>query len=57
MEENRSPKRLLYVNLDSRRPRRRQRIRWKYKRGRMEEYLVEKSDRKKYITERNSRSY
>jgi hypothetical protein len=29
----------------------------KMKRGRMEEQLVEKSGRKKYITERNGRSY
>jgi hypothetical protein len=52
MEENRIPKRELYMNLQTRlggRPRNR----W----GRVEEYLVGKGGRIVYITERNGRSF
>jgi hypothetical protein len=53
MEENRIPKRVLYMNLESTRPRGRPRNRWKVREdGRM----MESSDRRKYITERKGRS-
>jgi hypothetical protein len=55
MEENRIPKRVLYMNLETRRPRGRPRNRWQDG-GKMEEWLVEKSGRKKYMTGRNGRS-
>jgi hypothetical protein len=44
------------MNLESTRPRGRPRNRWKDVVGMMEEELVEKGGRKKYITERNGRS-
>ena len=53
MEENRIPKRVLYMNLGTTRLRGRPRNRWQ---DRMEEQLVEKGGRKKYMTERNGRS-
>jgi hypothetical protein len=56
MEENRIPKRVLYMNLESTRPRGRPRNRWQDEVRKMEEWLVEKSGRKKYITGRNGRS-
>jgi hypothetical protein len=56
MEENRIPKRVMYMNLESVRPRGRPRNRWQDEVREEEEQLVEKSGRKKYITERNGRS-
>jgi len=53
VEENRIPKRVLYMNLGTTRLRGRPRNRWQ---DRMEEQLVEKGGRKKYMTERNGRS-
>jgi hypothetical protein len=53
MEENRIPKTVMYMNLESIRPRGRPRNRWQDEVREEEEQLVEKSDRKKYITERN----
>ena len=57
-EENRIPKTVLYVykNLGTTRLRGRPRKYGKMKWGRMEEWLVQKGGRKKYITERNGRS-
>jgi len=57
MEGNRIHKRLLYMNLGTTRLRGRPRNRWQdevREDGRM---LVEKGGRKKYITERNGRSF
>jgi hypothetical protein len=51
MEENIIPKRVLHMNLELTRPRGKPRNRWQ---DEMRE--VEKSGRKKYITERNGRS-
>jgi hypothetical protein len=56
MEENRIPKTVLYMNLETTRLSGRPRNRWQdevREDGRMK---MEKSDRKKYITERNGRS-
>jgi hypothetical protein len=55
MEEKRIPNRELYMNLESTRPRGTPRNRWKDG-VRMDEQLVEKSGRKKYITERSGTS-
>jgi hypothetical protein len=56
MEENRIPKRVLhsYMNLESTRPRGKQRNRWQDEVR--ENGMVEKSGRKNYITERNGRN-
>jgi hypothetical protein len=54
MEENRIPKRVLYMNLETR-LRGRPRNTWQDK-VRMKEQLVEKGCRAKYVTERNGRS-
>jgi len=56
MEENRIPKRVLYMKLGTTRLRGRPRNRWQNEVGRMEEELVENGGRKKYITDRNGRS-
>jgi hypothetical protein len=56
MEENRIPKRVLYINLETTRLRGRPRNRWQGKVREDERLLVEKSGRKKYITERNRRN-
>ena len=56
MEENRIPKRVLYMNLETTRPRGRPRNRWLDEvRGRMEEWSAERSGRKKRMTGRNGR--
>jgi hypothetical protein len=57
MEENRIPKRVLYMNLGTRRLRGRPRNRWQdeCERGQKNSW-VEKGGRKKYVTERNGRS-
>jgi hypothetical protein len=56
VEGNRITKTVLYMNLGTRRLRGRPRNGWQDEMRRMEEYLVEKGGRKKYITERNGRS-
>jgi hypothetical protein len=48
MEEDRIPKRVLYMNLESTRPRGRPRNRWQDE--------MKEDGRKKYITERNGRN-
>jgi hypothetical protein len=53
MEENRIPKRVLYMNLGKQDWEVDQEIDGKMKWERMEEQLVEKGGKKKYITERN----
>ena len=50
MEENRIPKRVLYMNLETTRPRGRPRNRWLD-----EEWSAERSGRKKCMTGRNGR--
>jgi hypothetical protein len=56
MEENRIPKRVLYMNLESTRPRGRPRNRWQDEVREQGRKLAEKSGWKKYITERNVRN-
>jgi hypothetical protein len=56
MEKNIIPKRLLYMNLETTGSRVDQEIDGRMKRERREEWLVEKSGRKNYITERNGKS-
>jgi len=52
MEENRIPKRVLYMNLGTTRLRGRPRNRWHDEVGEVEEQMVEKGGRKMYTTER-----
>jgi hypothetical protein len=56
VEGNRIPKRLLYMNLESTRPRDRPRNRRKYEVRENERIVGGESGTKKYITERNGRS-
>jgi hypothetical protein len=56
MEENRIPKRVLHMNSRKTRLRGRPRKRWQVE-VREDRRMVEKGGRKKYITERNGRSY
>jgi hypothetical protein len=58
MEENRIPKRALYMNLETRptRPRGRPRNRWQVEGSETGQWLLEKSGRKKYMTGRNGGS-
>jgi hypothetical protein len=55
MEENRIPERVLYMNLESTRPRGRPRIRWQDEV--MEDGRIDRGEewQEKYITERNER--
>jgi hypothetical protein len=57
MEENRIPKRVLYNNLETTRWRGRPRNRWQDEMRKDGRIVSVKSGRKKYITERNGRSY
>jgi hypothetical protein len=57
IEENRIPKRVLYMNLETTRPRGRSRNRWQDEVREDGRIVVEKSGRKKYVTERNGRSF
>jgi hypothetical protein len=56
MEEDRIPKRVLYMNFETRRPRGRPRNRWQDKARKDRRIMVEKSGRKMYMTGRNGRS-
>jgi len=56
MEENRIPKKVLYINLETTRLRGRPRNRWQDEAREDGKIVVEKSGRIKYITERNGRS-
>jgi hypothetical protein len=55
MEENRIPKGVLYTSWETQEQEAYQEIDGRMKCGRMEEWLVEKSGRKKRITARNHR--
>jgi hypothetical protein len=57
MKENRIHKRVLYMNLETKRPRGRPRNRWQDETREVGRILVEKCGRKEYITERNRKSY
>ena len=56
MEENRIPKRVLYMNLGTTRLRGRPRNRWQDEMREDGRIMVEKGGRKKYMKERNRRS-
>jgi len=56
MEENRIPKRILYMNLGTSSLRGRPRNRWQSEVRENGRKLVEMGGRKKYITKRNGRS-
>ena len=55
MEENRIPKRVLYMNLETARPRGRPRNRWLDEVREDEKWSAERSGRKKCMTGRNGR--
>jgi hypothetical protein len=55
MEENRTPKRVLYMNLETTRLRGRPRNRWQDE-VREDGRIVDGEEKKRYITERNGRS-
>ena len=56
MEENRIPEMVLYMNMGTTRLRGRPRNRWQHEVREVEEQLVEKGGRKKYVADRNGRS-
>jgi len=56
MEENRIPKKVLYMNLETTRLRGRPRNRWQDEERKDGRLVDEKGGRKGYITERNRRS-
>jgi hypothetical protein len=56
MEENRIPKRVLYMNMELTKPSSRPRNRWQDEVREDGKIVGGESDRKKYITERNGRS-